>query len=375
MSQSFSLYTELTVRQNLDLHARLFHLPRRRGRAHVAAMVERFGLREFSPQRPESLPLGIRQRLQLAVAVIHGPEMLILDEPTSGVDPVARDGFWQLLVDLSRKDGVTVFISTHFMNEAERCDRISLMHAAEGARPGDPADLVRARGARTLEEAFIGHLEDARGGAQRGAPRRGRVAGAGPRVGSRRVRRLRLRFSPRASGVRACREAMEIRPRPGAAGVRPARTRPPDDRLRVRHHVRRGQAPVRRPRSRSLAREPRLRRAASPALATSTSARPSSIYDDLDRRLRSGELKVAIELPPSFGRDVERGRAPTIGVWLDGAMPSRAETSLGYVESVHQLYASGLAVGAGERRRRCRSLRAFATTRSFGACTRSCPAS
>ncbi|MFX8868130.1 AAA family ATPase, partial [Acinetobacter baumannii] len=76
--------------------------------------------------RPDSLPLGIKQRLQLAVAVLHRPAMLILDEPTSGVDPIARDAFWRTLIDLSRDEGVTIFLSTHFMNEAERCDRISL---------------------------------------------------------------------------------------------------------------------------------------------------------------------------------------------------------------------------------------------------------
>jgi ribosome-dependent ATPase len=138
MSQSFSLYSELTVRQNLELHARLFHLPNERRDARIEEMLERFDLVAVADNRPESLPLGIRQRLQLAVAIIHGPEMLILDEPTSGVDPIARDTFWRYLVDLSRKEDVTIFLSTHFMNEAERCDRISLMHAARclpSARP------------------------------------------------------------------------------------------------------------------------------------------------------------------------------------------------------------------------------------------------
>ena len=73
--------------------------------------------------------MGLRQRLSLAVAVLHEPKLLILDEPTSGVDPVARDSFWELLIDLSRKEGVTIFVTTHFMNEGMRCDRISLMHA------------------------------------------------------------------------------------------------------------------------------------------------------------------------------------------------------------------------------------------------------
>ena len=112
MSQAFSLYGELSVRQNLVLHARLFHVPEPEVPARVQAMVERFGLQEVLDSLPESLPLGLRQRLSLAVAMVHQPEMLILDEPTSGVDPVARDNFWRLLIELSRRDRVTIFIST-----------------------------------------------------------------------------------------------------------------------------------------------------------------------------------------------------------------------------------------------------------------------
>ena len=124
-------------------------------------MIGRFDLAEVTENLPDSLPLGIRQRLQLAVAVLHKPEMLILDEPTSGVDPIARDRFWELLIQLSREDGVTIFISTHFVNEAERCDRISLMHAGKILAMDTPDELRKARGAETLEDAFIGYLEDA----------------------------------------------------------------------------------------------------------------------------------------------------------------------------------------------------------------------
>ena len=93
MSQAFSLYTELTVRQNLVLHARLFHVPEEEIPERVEQTAARFGLDQIMDALPDSLPLGQRQRLQLAVALIHGPDLLILDEPTSGVDPVARDGF------------------------------------------------------------------------------------------------------------------------------------------------------------------------------------------------------------------------------------------------------------------------------------------
>ena len=171
MSQAFSLYSEITVRQNLELHAKLFSVPPKDIPGRVEEMVERFGLVEVIDSLPASLPLGIRQRLSLAVAMVHKPELLILDEPTSGVDPVARDAFWRLLIELSRRDRVTVFISTHFMNEAERCDRMSMMHAGKVLDSDVPAKLVEKRGAKTLEEAFIGYLIEAEGGT---------VAPAGP---------------------------------------------------------------------------------------------------------------------------------------------------------------------------------------------------
>ena len=138
MSQSFSLYTELTVLQNLDLHARLFHLPKERAARRIDDLIRRFGLTGYVRQLASDLPLGIRQRLSLAVAVVHEPDVLILDEPTSGVDPMARDSFWELLIDLSRHQGVTIFVSTHFMNEAARCDRISLMDAGRVLATDNP---------------------------------------------------------------------------------------------------------------------------------------------------------------------------------------------------------------------------------------------
>ena len=168
MSQAFSLYGELSVRRNLELHAKLFDLPVATRGKRVDEMLDRFGLREVADVEPESLPLGIRQRLQLAVAIQHSPEMLILDEPTSGVDPVARDQFWEYLIALSRNDGVTIFLSTHFMNEAMRCDRISLMNAGKVLAAGTPPELIEARHAKSLEEAFIEFLEDASGAAHKG---------------------------------------------------------------------------------------------------------------------------------------------------------------------------------------------------------------
>ena len=160
MSQSFSLYDEISVRANLELHGRLFRIPSGELDDRVAAALSHFDLLGVAETLPSTLPLGMRQRLQLAAACLPRPEVLILDEPTSGVDPAARDRFWRLLVEMSRRDGVTIFISTHFMNEAERCDRISLMHAGRVLAVGTPAKLQASRGTDTLEEAFIGYLQD-----------------------------------------------------------------------------------------------------------------------------------------------------------------------------------------------------------------------
>ncbi|WP_168195426.1 ATP-binding cassette domain-containing protein [Bradyrhizobium sp. NAS80.1] len=161
MSQAFSLYSELTVRQNLELHARLFRLAPDTIDGRVLDMVDRFDLSNVIDALPDALPLGVRQRLSLAVAMIHAPDILILDEPTSGVDPVARDSFWQILSDLSRQDNVTIFVSTHFMNEAERCDRISLMHAGKVMISDTPEQIAARRGGGSLEEAFVAYLKDA----------------------------------------------------------------------------------------------------------------------------------------------------------------------------------------------------------------------
>jgi ribosome-dependent ATPase len=164
MSQAFSLYGELTVRQNLVLHARLFHVPEQRSIPRACRpWSSASACRTVRDSLPDALPLGMRQRLSLAVAVVHQPELLILDEPTSGVDPVARDNFWRLMIELSRRDGVTIFISTHFMNEAERCDRISLMHAGAcwSATPRQLASAARrghaGRGLHRLPGRRLGH--------------------------------------------------------------------------------------------------------------------------------------------------------------------------------------------------------------------------
>ena len=326
MSQAFSLYSELSVRQNLELHAKLFHIPDDEIPARVAEMSQRFMLTEVENALPAALPLGIRQRLSLAVAVIHRPEMLILDEPTSGVDPVARDMFWQLMVDLARQDKVTIFISTHFMNEAERCDRISLMHAGKVLASDTPQALVEKRGAATLEEAFIAYLQEA----SDPVPITEMVeAPVKPESDP-----PRQAFSLRRLFSYSRREALELRRDPVRSTLALLGT------VILMFIMGYGiSMDVEDLRFAVLDRDQTLSSQGwSQNIAGSRyfiEQAPLRSYDELDRRMRDGELAVAIEIPPNFGRDIARGTPVQIGVWVDGAMPNRAETVRGYVQAMH----------------------------------------
>ncbi len=202
----------------------------------------------------------MRQRLQLAVACLHRPEVLILDEPTSGVDPAARDMFWRLLGDLSRDHGVTIFVSTHFMNEAERCDRISLMHAGTGpGRRQRRRRSARARGAATLEDAFVAVLAEAptrRRPGLRAIPAGGAAAAMPPHPGASAARRGELRTSLRPNlGLRPARDA-RVAARPGAPRLCAAQPLGPDDHVRLRHHLRCREPAIRGVRPRPERREP-----------------------------------------------------------------------------------------------------------------------
>ena len=338
MSQAFSLYTELTVRQNLDLHARLFHLPRHRIDARVDELMDRFGLTVYADELADKLPLGVRQRLSLAVAIIHEPEILILDEPTSGVDPIARDGFWELLIDLSRDQGVTIFISTHFMNEAARCDRISLMHAGRVLATGTPHALAEAQGTDSLEEAFIAYLEQAEPAP---APP-SRVAsdndGKSPVTTTASGRSLNLRrllAYSRREGVELMRDPIRLAVAfLGTAflmlvfgyGIT-------FDVENLKYAVLdRDQTPESRTFLEGFAGSRYFRER--PLLGS---------HEELDHRLKSGDITLAIEIPPGFGKDLLRERTPEVAVWIDGAMPFRAETAHGYVQGLHRRYLEELA--------------------------------
>lgn len=346
MSQAFSLYGELSVRQNLDLHARLFHIPAAEREARIREMLERFELADEVDSLPERLPLGVRQRLSLAVAVIHRPEILILDEPTSGVDPVARDGFWELLVQLSREDGVTIFISTHFMNEALRCDRISLMHAGRVLDSDTPQALIDKRGLPDLESTFIAYLRDAVAEADGGAVETpaGHAADTPPAATGHAA--PHARFSLRRLLSYSRRESMELRRDPVRATLAMLGT--------VLLMFIMGYGVSYDVENLTYAVLDRDQTTSSQAylldIAGSryfTERAPIADHAELDRRLRSGEISLAIEIPPNFARDLKRGAAPQIAFWVDGAMPMRADTIKGYVQGIHASHLQELARRAG----------------------------
>ncbi|WP_374653944.1 ribosome-associated ATPase/putative transporter RbbA [Dongia sp.] len=325
MSQSFSLYEELSVRANLDLHARLYQVPRAELAERVADALKRFDLEEIVERLPRDLSLGQRQRLQLAAACLHKPKVLILDEPTSGVDPEARDAFWQQIGHLAREEGVTIFVSTHFMNEAARCDRISFMHRGRTLAVGSPAELAGRYGGGDLEEAFVKLIES-----DEGTP-----ASTSVRAGSARAEEAAVATTNalRRIFVFARREALELRRdtvRLAFALLAPlflmicfgfGMSFDVED---LRYAVL--------DRDRSL--ESRTLMEGFGGSPYFTETPPIEDFNALDRRLRSGDVQVAVEVPPDFGRDLLQGRTPQLGVFLDGSFPFRGETARGYVQGI-----------------------------------------
>jgi ribosome-dependent ATPase len=350
MTQAFSLYGELTIRQNLALHARLYHLSPEQAKARIAELIERFGLGAHLDALAEDLPMGLRQRLSLAVAVLHGPEILILDEPTSGVDPVARDSFWELLIDLSRKQGVTIFVTTHFMNEGMRCDRISLMHAGRVLAVDEPQRLIEARKADGLETAFIAYMEDA-------------IAGATPKGEAKEETAAQTAASalPASTTEPAKPSAFRLRAMRMLAYTRNETMQILRDRIRLAfafvgsallmlvfgfgittdvEHIRYA--------SLDLDQSPESRRyleefAASPRYFSR--AQPAESFDGALKRLQADDVSVVLEIPPNFGRDLRRGTGPEVLAQVDGAMTFRGDTVEQYVQGVHNTLLTDPATG------------------------------
>jgi ribosome-dependent ATPase len=334
MTQAFSLYTELTVRQNLKLDARLYHIPTDKANARINELVEKFGLGPYLDSLTESLPLGMRQRLSLAVAVLHEPEMLILDEPTSGVDPVARDSFWELLIDLSRNQGVTIFVTTHFMNEGMRCDRISLMNAGKVLACDAPQKLIEARGANSLEEAFIGYMEDAIAeNAIEGESKE--KATVSKTESTKKQHEGRGLFSIGRMLAYTANETMQIRRDP----VRLAFAFIGSALLMLVfgfgittdvEHIRYAALDYdRTPESQYYLQE----FAGSYPYFAETPA-VYSIREGL-KRLQSDDISLIIEIPPNFGMELRKGSQPEVSADVDGANTFRGETVSQYVQGVH----------------------------------------
>ncbi len=355
MSQSFSLYGELTVVQNLNLHARLFQLDTERANSRIGELSLRFGLERYQDELASSLPLGMRQRLSLAVAILHEPEVLILDEPTSGVDPLARDEFWRLLIELSRESCVTIFVSTHFMNEAMRCDRISLMHAGRVLAVGSPRELIRSKGRETLEGAFIAYMHDAlesetasqSGAAEQALSLRSAAAefptGNGGLVHAVHVEQKRVAppapsaFSLERLWAYTLRESKEILRDPVRLGFAFIGSTIllfifsygiTTDVEKVSFAVfDQDQTPASRAYVEEFAGSRYFKQSA-----------PLASKSDLESRLQANEITVALEIPPLFGRNLALGGHPEVSAWLDGANTMRAATIEGYVEGVHRSF-------------------------------------
>jgi ribosome-dependent ATPase len=355
MTQAFSLYEELTIRQNLILDARLYHLTPDEARARIEELVARFGLGPHLDSLAGELPMGLKQRLSLAVAVLHEPKLLILDEPTSGVDPIARDSFWELLVELSRKEGVTIFVTTHFMNEGMRCDRISLMHAGRVLACDAPERLIEARGAKSLEEAFIGYMEDAIATSAVGgvkaeepapAPSPASVVAAPPPLPSPPARPP-LALPLRRLLAYSRNEAIQILRDP----VRLAFAFVGSALLMLVfgfgittdvEHIRwaafdRDRTTESRAYLEEFRAAPRYFRATPPVYSD----------DAAMKRLQSDDVSLVIEIPPNFGHDERRGASPEVSATVDGAMPFRGETVAQYVRGVHSTYLQDPGNGLG----------------------------
>ena len=159
MAQKFSLYGTLTVRQNLEFFALAYGIKVADKKAKVDEIIEVFGLKEYENSKAEELPLGLKQRLSMAAALIHNPPILFLDEPTSGVDVLTRRDFWNHITSLAKK-GVTILVTTHFMDEAEYCDRISLFYHGETIAVGTPTELKKQAKAKDMETAFINLIKE-----------------------------------------------------------------------------------------------------------------------------------------------------------------------------------------------------------------------
>ena len=341
MSQSFSLYEELTVRQNLVLSARLYQMDDAQISPAIEESLQQFDLVDFGDTAPGDLPLGIRQRLQLAAACLHHPEVLILDEPTSGVDPIARDMFWKHLLHLSRDNRTTIFVSTHFMNEAERCDRISFMHQGRVLAIGTPKQLCENKNTDDLETAFIEYLEEAAGTDKNNATAENKTnATENTEVSassSNNADSLRYWFGTVWTfAVREGKELLRDKIRLFFALLGPvvlmlmAAWSVSFDVEHVKFAVLDRDQTVE---SRALVEYFRGSR-------YFTFTENLHTADEIDETLKVSKARLVIDIPPHFGRDLLRGNKPEVGFYVDGTMPFMTENIKSFILLILTNYGS-----------------------------------
>ncbi|WP_352257765.1 ribosome-associated ATPase/putative transporter RbbA [Psychrobacter sp. TB55-MNA-CIBAN-0194] len=353
MSQSFSLYEELSVRQNLELHATLYQIEGERGQQAVKDALDKFDLSTVADTAPASLSLGIRQRLQLAAACLHHPEVLILDEPTSGVDPGARDMFWRQLLTLSREDKITIFISTHFMNEASRCDRISFMHRGRVLVVGTPTELTHNKQAEDLEEAFVEYLlEDEKNDTEptsqndttENTPAESAIIASEPDSQTDKTDTLKYWFTTVWTfATREFKELLRDKIRLFFAIVGPIILMVmtgwsisfdvhdlPYTILDQDHSAQ----------SRQL-----TEYFSGSEYFTSTS--PVDSIKAAEYALRSSETKLVIDIPVDYGRDLLANRQPEASFYIDGTVPFNAANIEGYVGRIMRIYIKDLLQDTG----------------------------
>lgn len=341
MSQSFSLYEELTVRQNLVLSARLYQMDDAQISPAVEESLQQFDLVDFGDTAPGDLPLGIRQRLQLAAACLHHPEVLILDEPTSGVDPIARDMFWKHLLHLSRDNRTTIFVSTHFMNEAERCDRISFMHQGRVLAIGTPKQLCENKNTDDLETAFIEYLEEAAGTDKNNATAENKTSATEntevSASSSNNADSLRYWFGTVWTfAVREGKELLRDKIRLFFALLGPvvlmlmAAWSVSFDVEHVKFAVLDRDQTVE---SRALVEYFRGSR-------YFTFTENLHTADEIDETLKVSKARLVIDIPPHFGRDLLRGNKPEVGFYVDGTMPFMTENIKSFILLILTNYGS-----------------------------------
>jgi ABC-2 type transport system ATP-binding protein len=154
MSQKFSLYEDLTLKENIKFYGGIYGLTKKQITDRTNDMIKRLDLKDIQNVMISEIPLGWKQKIAFSVATIHDPEVVFLDEPTSGVDPITRRQFWDLIYQASAK-GITVFVTTHYMDEAEYCDRISMMVQGKIAALGSLQELLHKYNAKNMDEVFL----------------------------------------------------------------------------------------------------------------------------------------------------------------------------------------------------------------------------